>query len=228
MKRLIFLSLLLVMATFSVKANNMLIQNVSKVGNNPNAKTIQIQFDISWQNSWRDSINYDAAWIFIKYKNASGVWQHAKLNLSGYLNGLGTVNTLSVQSDSVGAFMYRNAVDSGAFASTGVQLQWNYGQSGLTDVSAFEIRVFAVEMVYIPKGDFTIAKTFQRFNTAYATGNNTFSREFVFSGGNFPVINTKLSPTLSYDTGYANTNPCLLYTSPSPRDRTRSRMPSSA
>ena len=27
---------------------------------------------------------------------------------------------------------------------------------------------------------------------------------------------------------YPNTNPCLLYTSPSPRDRTRSRMPSSA
>ena len=27
---------------------------------------------------------------------------------------------------------------------------------------------------------------------------------------------------------YAILNPCLLYTSPSPRDRTRSRMPSSA
>ena len=27
---------------------------------------------------------------------------------------------------------------------------------------------------------------------------------------------------------YSNVNPCLLYTSPSPRDRTRSRMPSSA
>ena len=29
-------------------------------------------------------------------------------------------------------------------------------------------------------------------------------------------------------TGKANANACLLYTSPSPRDRTRSRMPSSA
>ena len=28
--------------------------------------------------------------------------------------------------------------------------------------------------------------------------------------------------------GYGLTAPCLLYTSPSPRDRTRSRMPSSA
>ena len=28
--------------------------------------------------------------------------------------------------------------------------------------------------------------------------------------------------------GYSQNKPCLLYTSPSPRDRTRSRMPSSA
>ena len=32
-------------------------------------------------------------------------------------------------------------------------------------------------------------------------------------------------PNRHYDVEY---NPCLLYTSPSPRDRTRSRMPSSA
>ena len=33
---------------------------------------------------------------------------------------------------------------------------------------------------------------------------------------------------LHYTIDYPNTLPCLLYTSPSPRDRTRSRMPSSA
>ena len=31
-----------------------------------------------------------------------------------------------------------------------------------------------------------------------------------------------------WDTGYFQAEICLLYTSPSPRDRTRSRMPSSA
>ena len=35
------------------------------------------------------------------------------------------------------------------------------------------------------------------------------------------------SPITAYEIGYG-TDPCLLYTSPSPRDRTRSRMPSSA
>ena len=33
---------------------------------------------------------------------------------------------------------------------------------------------------------------------------------------------------LKDDTCFRRYNPCLLYTSPSPRDRTRSRMPSSA
>jgi len=199
MNKIKVLSLLLLLGCFSAKANNMLIQNVSKVGNNPTAKTIQIQFDISWQNSWRDSINYDAAWIFIKYKDANGLWQHAKLNLSGYQNGTGTANTLSVQSDSVGAFMYRNAMGNGAFASTGVQLQWNYGSYGLTDVSAFEIRVFAIEMVYVPQGDFNVAKSFYDVHTDY------YADSLVARGSNFPVINTHLSPTIIYKVTYGDT-----------------------
>eukprot|EP00656_Telonema_subtile_P033811 TRINITY_DN37740_c0_g1_i1.p1 TRINITY_DN37740_c0_g1~~TRINITY_DN37740_c0_g1_i1.p1 ORF type:complete len:115 (-),score=25.11 TRINITY_DN37740_c0_g1_i1:28-372(-) len=40
-----------------------------------------------------------------------------------------------------------------------------------------------------------------------------------------PVVQMMFSDDMNSD---AITNPCLLYTSPSPRDRTRSRMPSSA
>lgn len=196
------LPVLFVLASLSASANYMLIQNVSKVGNNPTAKTIQIQFDISWQNSWRDSINYDAAWIFIKYKDASGLWQHAKLSLSGYQNGTGTANSLNVQSDSVGAYMYRNALGNGAFSSTGVQLQWNYGQYGITDVSAFEVRVFAIEMVYVPQGDFNVAKSFYEDDNQF---NSSRLDSIAAPGGNFPVINTKLSPPLKYyRSGYSN------------------------
>ena len=42
-----------------------------------------------------------------------------------------------------------------------------------------------------------------------------------------PVMSLAISPT-GKDTGQAFTKACLLYTSPRPRDRTRSRMPSSA
>ena len=42
-------------------------------------------------------------------------------------------------------------------------------------------------------------------------------------------IKSKLSEfNIEFKDGYANTGICLLYTSPSPRDRQKSRMPSSA
>ena len=185
------LPIFFVMLSFTAKANYMLVQNVTKVGNNPTNKTMQIQFDLSWQNSWRDSINWDAAWIFIKFKDANGLWQHARLNLAGYLNGAGTTNTIKVASDSVGAFVYRDVLGSGNFNATSMQLQWNYGASGLTDASALEVRVFATEMVYVPEGDFNVAKI---LGTSLARNIG-----FTAPGNNFTVINKRLTPTLIYD-----------------------------
>ena len=205
LKKLLPILFVLFSFSFSAKANYMLIQNVTKVGNNPTNKTILIQFDISWQNSWRDSINWDAAWVFIKFKDANGLWQHARLNLGGYVNGAGTSNTIKVGSDSVGAFVYRDVLGSGNFNATSMQLQWNYGASGLTDVSALEVRVFATEMVYVPQGDFNAAgSVYQNNLTSYGSYYifyNTSSRtngQFVAPGNNFPVINTRLSPTLTH------------------------------
>ena len=51
------------------------------------------------------------------------------------------------------------------------------------------------------------------------------------SGPNFNEAPTSTPDFSKYEAGfreYQKQNPCLLYTSPSPRDRTRSRMPSSA
>jgi hypothetical protein len=171
----------------TASANNMLVQNVTTTGNNATNQTIQVQFDISWDNSWRDAINWDAAWIFIKFKDANGLWQHAQLNQTGFTNGSGTANTVQVTSDKVGCWLYRSALGSGTFNTTGMQLQWNYGLSGLTNVTGLEVRVFAVEMVYVPEGDYTIANNF-RINSILLNA----------PGNNFPVINNRLSPNLFY------------------------------
>jgi hypothetical protein len=205
------LPILFVMLSFGAKANYMLVQNVTKLGNNPTNKTIQIQFDLSWQNSWRDSINWDAAWIFIKYKNANGLWQHARLNLAGYANGAGTTNTIKVASDSVGAFVYRDVLGSGNFNATSMQLQWNYGASGLSDVSALEVRVFATEMVYVPEGDFNVAKGFYIIPPSTSTWYpNVFNGRLFANGDNFPVINQRLTPTLTYNESL--TSPSIITT----------------
>lgn len=193
------LSLILFIALMqSANANNMLVQNVTTLGNDPVNKTIQVQFDISWDNSWRDAINYDAAWIFMKFKNASGVWQHVQLNQTGFVNGTGTANTVQVTNDKVGSWLYRTGLGSGTFNSTGMQLQWNYGLSGLTDVTGLEVRVFAVEMVYVPEGEFNCAGAGNR-SFSVAVGTNRQDATFNAPGSNFPVVNNRLSPVLTYN-----------------------------
>jgi hypothetical protein len=150
----------------------------------------------------------------MKYKDANGNWQHVQLNTTGFANGTGTANTIQVGSDKVGAFVYRSAAGTGTFASTTMQLQWNYGLSGLTNVTGLEVRVFAIEMVYVSQGDFTIrndiAKGFFR-NYCYIdleTGNPDYSCRSYESEtyylrplgiyGTTAVINSRLSPTFSY------------------------------
>jgi hypothetical protein len=197
MKTKFLLFTLFFLAAMQVKANNMLVKNVTTSGDNATNKSIQVQFDMSWDNSWRDGINWDAAWVFMKYKDASGNWQHVQLNTTGFANGTGTANTIQVGSDKVGAFVYRSAAGTGTFTSTSMQLQWNYGLSGLTSVIGLEIRVFAVEMVYVPQGDFNIAKGFYVISSQ-CCGGNDFNGLFNAPGGNFPVINQRLSPALSY------------------------------
>jgi hypothetical protein len=208
MKKILLLLLLNSFFTITF-ANNVVVQNVTLTGNNTTNKTIQVQFDLSWDNSWRDAINWDAAWLFLKFKDASGNWQHAQLNTTGFSNGTGTTNTVQVTSDKVGAWVYRSAQGSGTFNSTSMQLQWNYGLSGLTDITGLEVRVFGVEMVYVPEGEFNVGgatiNKWDGYNPAasfyYASNGSKSNGIFNAPGNNFPIINTKLTPTLSYNDG---------------------------
>jgi hypothetical protein len=186
MKKLLFAFVLTFMTGISF-ANNILVQNVTTTGNNATNKTIQVQFDLSWENSWRDAINWDAAWVFMKFKDANGVWQHAQLNTTGFANGTGTANTMQVTSDKVGCWVYRSAQGSGTFNNTNMQLQWNYGLSGLTSVTGLEVRVFAVEMVYVPEGDFVCPDGYAK----------VVGTEADPLGFNHLIINNRLSPSFS-------------------------------
>ena len=205
MKTKFLLFTLFFLAAMQVKANNMLVKNVTTTGDNSANKTIQVQFDMSWDNSWRDGINWDAAWVFMKYKDTNGNWKHVQLNTTGFANGTGTANTIQVGNDKVGAFVYRSAPGTGTFGATTMQLQWNYGLSGLTSVTGLEIRVFAIEMVYVPQGDFNVAKTFNNSTQENTHNNLLVYRNFTAPGDNFIVVNNQLSPTLTYNDGTSAT-----------------------
>lgn len=221
-----------------LSANNIQVSNVSIASQDTINQTAQIQFDVSWENSWRINVgpsNWDAAWIFIKFKMAdyqapgasssgttittstterlrvgmrvevvagigsldydtyvtgilnstqftisrsptttltgavlrgTDLWEHAWINNSGHVIPagadfeLGLLDPLSTHNSTtnpgLGGFLYRDANGNGTFTNTGVQLQWDYGSQGVPNNDIVDIKVFAVEMVYVPKGSFNV------------------------------------------------------------------------
>jgi formylglycine-generating enzyme required for sulfatase activity len=56
----------------------------------------------------------------------------------------------------MGAFVHRSGNGAGTFTQTGLQLRWNYGANSIADGDGVDIKVFAVEMVYVPGGSFQV------------------------------------------------------------------------
>ncbi len=141
-------------------ANNMDVSNISLVDQSTSAGTIDVQFDISWSNSWRTTTNYDAAWVFIKYSTDAGTtWAHATLktsgtNPSGFSRGTGTTLDIVIPTDKKGAFLQRTSSGSGWVSTTDIELVWDWSADGLSVSTTARVKVFAVEMVYIPTGSF--------------------------------------------------------------------------
>ena len=176
MKKLIQKTLILIVLSLPqtiLFANNVQISNVKITGQDTASKFTMVQFDISWENSWRTSTlekNWDAAWIFVKYrKKRETIWNHAYLNDSGHEAPTGSEITPgfvvtnagfdATTNPAVGVFLYRSGDGIGNINYEGVQLRWNYsvsvnGVNGLADNDSVEVSVFAIEMVYIPTGSF--------------------------------------------------------------------------
>jgi hypothetical protein len=132
-----------------------------------------VTFDVTWTNSWRHTDggapapnNWDAAWVFVKFRKNGGDWAHASLNNTGHSSGTGTAATIGVgypdtnssfniaTNPGVGVFLYRSGDGSGTFSATGASLSWNYSQDGVSTGDTVDIQVFAIEMVYTPAGSF--------------------------------------------------------------------------
>jgi formylglycine-generating enzyme required for sulfatase activity len=137
-------------------ANNIVISNVAKSSINSAQDYAMIRFDISWENSWRDADNYDAAWVFIKFRvqGSTDAWSHASLHSNGHTAPAGSL--VSVTTDGKGIFIYRAANGSGNVSYANVELRWDYGIDGLADNTPVDISVSAIEMVYVPQGSFQV------------------------------------------------------------------------
>ncbi len=172
---LIFSVLLGFGSFFDTAANNIQVSNISLLNrntsagvNNP-ANHVFVKFSISWDNSWRldgGPENWDAAWVFIKYREAGGDWKHAWLNNTGHTAASGSTMDVGLlnpkdpfaagSNPGLGAFIYRSSPGSGNVTYNDIELRWNYGAQGIADGVAVDVQVFAIEMVYVPQGSFYV------------------------------------------------------------------------
>ncbi|MDD5109366.1 MAG: SUMF1/EgtB/PvdO family nonheme iron enzyme [Candidatus Omnitrophica bacterium] len=128
--------------------------------------TADIQFDISWDNSWRYGVFYDAAWVFAKVSVNDGAWIHATISGVTSIGASGTSLTIDVPTDSKGVFLYRSADATGTLSTTAVKLQWfRQGDGVAYNAAKVKIQVFAIEMVHIPQGSFYLGDGTARSGT---------------------------------------------------------------
>jgi hypothetical protein len=67
-----------VCVALAVRANNLQITNV--VATALGGGQASVEFDLSWENSWRDAENFDAVWVFLKYRvDGAPAWRHVTL-----------------------------------------------------------------------------------------------------------------------------------------------------
>lgn len=156
-----------------LNGNNIALSNITISGQDIEKHTCLIGFDISWENSWRSDLdglgyqepyNYDAAWVFVKFRVNGGPWQHVYFDTTGHIPSPGSIietglvdpeQPYSASSNQVtGVFIYRDSNGSGSFSLTNVRILWNYGASGVNDNDRIDLRIFAIEHVFIPQGSF--------------------------------------------------------------------------
>jgi len=151
------------LGTVAGHANN--IQVSSGVLTAITPTNMAVEFNVSWENSWRaEPDRWDAAWVFVKYRTYGGEWRHASLDNTGHVAPSGSTITTGLltpgtaynatTNPGVGAFIYRSTTGSGTFTANGAQLRWNYSADNISAIDVQEVRVFAIEMVYVPQGAF--------------------------------------------------------------------------
>ena len=118
MKNIFNILLVLCLTMLSALANNVQTTNVFLNGQNTTSHFSLINYNISWENSWRTNTNennYDGVWIFAKFRKVnSGNWQHAAINYvnpgtaaaCGHTQPAGS--TIKTPADGKGVWMYRS------------------------------------------------------------------------------------------------------------------------
>uniref|UniRef100_UPI00203E205D glycine-rich protein n=1 Tax=Odoribacter lunatus TaxID=2941335 RepID=UPI00203E205D len=168
--------------------------------------TAIIEVYLRWDNSWRDDFNWDAAWVFFKYKKRglTNPWQHAYLGSSGHVLSTAVGSEGGDYTYMVGAnagkvnglYVMRDDVSEGN-VSVRLQAKWPLAGTGLSKsdfgdaLNEIYVAVHAIEMVYVPYG-------------AYYLGDAYSHKSFAVGDTAAVVIDTEAAMTLSAKDGMPN------------------------
>ncbi len=170
---------------FAVQANNLQI-----TGTSVDTASGEITFSIKWDNSWKTNIapaNHDAVWVFIKYQDcADKLWRHANLSTVSADHSVGGLLKADAVSDGKGVFVYRNANGGGNIPFTTVTLKMNVAGANYDN---YNFKVFGVEMVNIPQGNFSIGDgtSTSSFTQYEVIGNGAISSASIGTGNTAPA-----------------------------------------
>lgn len=183
MQKVLLLSVFILLC-FSGISNNIKITGEAKVVafTGVAKDTAIVEFDLSWENSWRDDFNWDAAWIFLKYKKRGETEQwhpayltqtgHEVVSLSGNEGGgytfmFGEVGATPA-AKVTGVYLMRDGISEGNVKAK-LRLKWpiqsnselslNTSDFG-ADMDSIYVAAYAVEMVYVPYGAYYLGDDF--------------------------------------------------------------------
>ncbi len=142
----------------------------------PVAGQSEIAFDLSWGRTWRAKWtepaaanvtgtdlaveSWSAAWVFAKFrKPGDDGYAHATLSPDRAHHAAPGVATLDVgltNGRGVGVFIYRASVGHGPLDLKGVKLRWLHDADGMAEPDKADLKLFAIEMVYVPRGAFVV------------------------------------------------------------------------
>ncbi len=184
-----FLSVTILTGLFSspVHGNNIRVTSKPRVVNIVGDTAI-VEVNVSWDNSWRDDFNWDAAWVFLKYKKrgATESWHHGYLahggqeaipqsgnEGSGYSFMYGQTGS-GTSAKVTGVFLARNAISEGNVKAR-LRLKWLFKTNSKKTLSAADfgselnkiyVAIHAIEMVYIPYGSYYLGDNYSAYSFA--------------------------------------------------------------
>ena len=156
--------ILCLLISLSSHASDLVIEGIEWARDNT-YNYYKVKFIISWNSSWNNNRNHDAAWIFVKYSSPAyriAGYRHARLMSRGHQLLYNHVDkspspVFEVPEDRAGVFIYPSSTYRGNIKWT-VELALDTAILSDRNFNPNErlIDVFGIEMVRIPEGSFTL------------------------------------------------------------------------